>query len=220
MSSRTLVLGVLGVVLASLALACDPRGVSLGTEELCVADSELAVAAVESTEAVSTCARIGKNELLNADFEAPLVMCANGSYCHFPAAEVEGWQTSSADQLIEIWHDGYLGVPSPAGSQFVELDATSPDTLWQERALLPGQLMYWSFLHHGRNDIESVELRIGPPDAEVSQGVFSSPEDAWYPYRGLYRVGDDEVVTRFALSSRTGIAEGNLIDSVVFAPVN
>ena len=32
---------------ACLALACDPRGVSVGTEELCVADPTLAVAAVD-----------------------------------------------------------------------------------------------------------------------------------------------------------------------------
>jgi hypothetical protein len=65
-----------------------------------------------------------------------------------------------------------------------------------------------------------VELRIGPPDAERTQRAISSPEDAWYPRSGLYRVGNDELMTRFALVSRTGAAEGNLIDSVVFAPVN
>jgi hypothetical protein len=217
MNARRLFLGVL---ITCLALACDPRGVSLGTEELCVADTDVVSAAVNSTESVSTCARIGENELSNPGFEAPVVDCANGNYCQFPATEVEGWQTSSEGQLIEIWHDGHMGVPAPVGSQFVELNATSPDTLWQDVALPPGQLMYWSFLHHGRNGIESVELRIGPLDAEVSQGVFASPEDAWYPYSGLYRVGSDETITRFALVSRTGLAEGNLIDSVVFAPVD
>jgi len=219
MSARTFSFGVLAACLAS---ACDPRGVSLGTEQLCVADPELVVAAMESTEAVSTCARIGKNQLVDPGFETPPVTaaCQNGNFCQFPATEVESWQTSSAIQVIEIWHDGHMGVPAPAGNQFAELNATSPDTLWQDLALSPGQLMYWSFLHRGRNGIESVELRLGPVDAEVSQGVFSSAEDAWYPYSGLYRVGDDELLTRFALVSRTGAAEGNLIDSVVFAPVN
>lgn len=217
MSARTLSLAVLA---AGWALACDPRGVSIGTEELCSADAELVVAAMESTEAVSPCARIGKNRLFNPGFETPVVTCYAGTYCRFPAAEVDGWQTSSEDQVIEIWHDGYMDVLAPDGTQYVELNADSRDTLWQDIELAPGQLMYWSFLHHGRNGIESVELRIGPRDATVSQGVFPSPEDAWYAYSGLYRVGEDEAVTRFALASRTGLAEGNLVDSVVFAPVD
>ena len=217
MSARTL---SLGVIASCWALACDPRGVSLGTEELCVADADLVAAAAESTETVSPCAAIGKNQLINPGFEVPVITCFANAFCRFPAAEVDGWQTSSAQEVIEIWHDGYMNVPAPAGSQFVELNADSRDTLSQELALPPGQLMYWSFVHRGRNGIESVELRIGPPDAERTQRVISSPEDAWYPRSGLYRVGNDELRTRFALVSRTGAAEGNLIDSVVFAPVN
>ena len=217
MSARPL---SLGLIASCWALACDPSGVSLGTEELCVADAELVVAAAASTEAVSPCAVIGKNQLINPGFEIPVVACFNASFCRFPAAEVDGWQTSSPAQVIEIWHDGYMDVPAPAGRQFVELNADSRDTLSQQLALPPGQLMYWSFVHRGRNGIESVELRIGSPDAERSQGVFTSAEDAWYPYSGIYRVGDDEPATRFALVSRTGAAEGNLIDSVVFAPVD
>jgi hypothetical protein len=33
-------------------------------------------------------------------------------------------------------------------------------------------------------------------------------------------VGEAETITRFELASRSGIAEGNLIDAVVFAPVD
>jgi hypothetical protein len=217
MSARFVPLGVLA---ACWTLGCDPHGVSLGTEDQCEANAELIVAAMESTEVVSPCARIGKNKLVNPGFETPIVNCFANAFCRFPAAEVDGWQTSSAEEVIEIWHDGYMDVPAPAGSQYVELNADSRDTLSQQLALPPGQLMYWSFVHRGRNGIEGVELRIGSPRAEVLQGAFSSPEDAWYPYSGLYRVGNDEPMTRFALVSRTGAAEGNLIDSVVFAPVD
>ncbi len=221
MIHRTLTLGLLGVTW--LALGCDAHGVSLGTEELCVRDSQLSVAeARSSAQHISTCARIGDNVLRNAGFETPLIGdCQNGFYCEFPAADVAGWQTSNADPVIEIWNDQYRGVPAAEGSQFGELDATSPDTLWQDVELAPGQLMYWSFMHHGRNGIETLELLIGPPDAPTSQGVFSTDADAWHSYSGLYRVPDDAGnVTRFALASRTGLAEGNLVDAIVFAPVN
>jgi hypothetical protein len=210
------------IAAAICALGCDPRGVSVGTEELCIADPTILRAESHANgERVSSCARLGENRLVNAGFETPVVgNCENGAFCQFPAADVEGWDTTSGEQVIEIWHDQHMSVPAPEGSQFVELDATSQDTVSQDVALPPGQLMYWSFLHHGRIGIESVELRIGPPNSTTSQGVFTSAADAWYPYSGLYRVGDSERLTRFALVSRTGLAEGNLLDSIVFAPVD
>lgn len=218
MIQRTLRLGLLAT--AWLGLGCDARGVSLGTEELCVLDRQLSIAQARSPdEHVSTCARIGDNRLVNAGFEMPLITCPE-NFCTFPAADVPGWQTSSADQVIEIWQDQYRGVPAGAGSQFDELDAHSPDTLWQELELPPGQLMYWSVLHRGRVGIETLEVLIGPPNAPTSQGDFPSGTDAWRLHSGLYRVAEEaEPVTRFALASRTGTAEGNLIDSVVFAAV-
>jgi hypothetical protein len=214
--------GIRLLALAWLALGCDARGVSLGTEELCVLDRRIEVAQAHSPgEDVSTCAKIGDNRLVNASFEVPLVDTCKGDFCSFPVADVPGWQTSSADQVIEIWQDQYRGVPSAAGNQFAELDANSPDTLWQDIELPPGQLMYWSLLHHGRDGIETLEVLIGPPDAPASQGTFSADVTAWQPHSGLYRVAEQgEPVTHFALASRTGLADGNLVDSVVFAPVN
>jgi len=205
----------------TLALGCDPRGVSLGSEERCVLDPRFATLTANPTdEHVSNCAELGDNVLVNSSFETPLVGdCQGGLFCEFPAADVDGWHTTSELQVIEIWHDGYHDVPAPDGSQFAELDAMSQDTIWQERVLPPGQLMYWSLLHRGRNGIESVEVRIGPPAATVSQAIFSSSNDAWHLYSGVYRVGTGETLTRFALVSRTGTLEGNLVDSVVFAPV-
>lgn len=218
--SRTSSLHCLSLwLVAGLALGCDARGIRIGTEELCVLDAELRVAQVGSTERLSSCAKIGENQLKNANFEA--TRCASEfSFCQLPAADIGGWQTTSEAQVIEVWMDGHRGVPAPEGSQFVELDANMPDTLWQDLELPPDQLMYWSFLHRGRIGSEDVELELGPPNAATSQGTFSSPTDAWYSYSGLYRTGPDETITRFALVSRSGTTEGNLVDSVVFAPVD
>jgi hypothetical protein len=207
--------------LCLLALGCDARGVSLGTEELCVLDARLVAAANPEAEQLSNCAQIGDNQVRDPGFETPVVgNCQNGLFCQFSATDVGGWATTSPGQVIEIWHHLHQNVPAPEGSQFAELDATSEDTLSQDVALAPGQLMYWSFLHRGRNGVDSLELSIGPPGALVSQGTFMSGADAWYPYSGLYRVGPAESLTRFALASLNGGSQGNLVDAIVFAPVD
>lgn len=219
MIPRSVKLCALGLSLSTFA--CDARGVNIGSEELCIADPRLLLASRASDERLSTCTRIGDNRLVNGDFEAPLVeSCKRGRYCTFAAADVVGWNTTSPTQVIELWADGYGSVRAESGLQFLELDAESQDTLWQDVALPPGQLMYWSLLHRGRDDVETMELVLGPADAPRSQGVFSSSTDAWYPYSGLYRVGDQEATTRFALVSRSGVDRGNLVDAMFFAPVD
>ena len=208
-------------LLAVALLGCEPFGVNLGSQELCIADSRLADPdLVRATETPSNCAVVGDSVLVNAGFEVPVVgACETGAFCQFPAAEVPAWQTSSSAQLIDIWNDGHRDVPAPEGAQFAELDAISTDTLWQDVQLEPGSLMYWSLLHRGRNGVENFELLIGPPDAPLSQIELVSANDDWHPYSGLYRLGPSESTTRLALASRFGIKEGNLVDAIYFAQV-
>lgn len=206
-------------VLGALLLSCDPRGVSVGSEESCVLPPELDPVTA-SDEALSPCAQIGENLLRNGGFETPPVSdCQSTLYCHFPAAVVSGWQTTSPDQEIEIWHDYHRGVDAAQGSQFVELNAKSRDTLFQDLELAEGSVMYWSLLHRGRTGLDSLDVRIGPRGATQSQRQLSSGPDGWHSYKGLYRVGADEPVTRFELASLSGVAEGNLVDAVYFALV-
>jgi hypothetical protein len=209
--------------LAALVLgisACDDRGIALGAEDSCQLDPRLVVVQERSaSQDLSPCASIAESRLVDGSFEMPVVANCDDSVCQFPAQEVPGWDTTGELQRIEIWSDGHLGVPASDGEQFAELDASTRDTLFQDVALTPGQLMYWSFLHRGRNGPDSAELLLGPPSAPVSQGLFESPIDVWTFYSGLYAVGADESVTRFALASRSGVSEGNLVDAVVFAPV-
>lgn len=203
------------------ALACDPHGVSLGHEELCRADPRLVASELIAAEPLSPCATIGDNALSNAGFETPVVgPCSNGLFCQFAAVDVDGWETDDVSQVIEIWNDGHLDVPSYEGAQFVELDADSPAAVWQDVALEPGSLMYWSLVHRGRDTAETFELLVGPPEATTSQGLFESPVDAWYFYSGLYRVGASETLTRLSLVSRSGTTKGNLLDAIFFAPVD
>jgi hypothetical protein len=208
-------------LVASALLGCEPFGVNLGSQAHCVADSRLADPALRSAgESVSNCAVLGDGVLVNAGFEAPVVgSCEGGVFCHFPAVDVPAWKTSSSEQSIEIWSDGHHDVPAPEGAQFVELNSATRDTLWQDVQLEPGSLMYWSLQHRGRNGVENLELLIGPPDATIVQAEIVDGQDDWYQHRGLYRVGPGETITRFALASRFGSTEGNLVDAIYFAPV-
>lgn len=203
------------------SVACDERGVSLGTEELCQSDPLLVIAQERNPqEALPRCANLGGNRLVNAGFETPVIGdCNNGDFCQFPATSLPGWDTTSEQQVIEVWNDQKMGFAAYEGKQYIELDANSQDTVFQDLALPAGQLMYWSLAHHGRNGVESFELLLGVPDAPPSQGLIESSNQGWTSFSGLYRVGSDEPITRFALSSRTAGSEGNLVDGVVFAPV-
>ncbi len=206
MTRRTLVLATL---MAGLALACESRGVSLGTEELCVADTTLAAAAAESTEAISTCARIGKNQLFNAGFETPVVTCAAGNYCQFPAAEVEGWQTnrpgSSHRDLARRPHGRPRSQRQPIRG--ARRHVSRHPLARAHFAAGPAHVLVLPTPRTQRQRDRRASHRPAPTP-EVSQGELTSAEDAWYEYSGLYRVGDDETVTRFALVSHSGLAEG------------
>jgi len=210
---------------ALLLSACDGRGVDLGSEELCVQDPRLAQAQAESpmAERVSLCASIGNNLLGNSDFETPEVAgCDTGAFCQFPANQVPSWLSDSEQGIIELWSDGNQNVQAAEGAQFAELDAESQDTLWQDLEVPGGQWLYWSVQHRGRFGIDTFEMRLGPPEAPQSRGTFSSAEDAWSAYAGLYQVPEGQTVTRFALvsRSRSGSNSGNLVDAAFLAPVN
>jgi hypothetical protein len=64
-----------------------------------------------------------------------------------------------------------------------------------------------------------MEVFLGAPGNPVSQALVMTSTDDWTVYRGIYRVPDDETETRFALTSRSGTSEGNLVDDAVLAPV-
>ncbi|RYZ07614.1 MAG: hypothetical protein EOO73_11600 [Myxococcales bacterium] len=209
--------------LAWLALSCGARGVSLGSEEPCVVDAQLLAARDSSPgESLPVCSTIGLNQLVNPGMENPLIGSVSdcpSDFCQVAASRVLGWRTTSEAQVIEVWADGYWGVPAAEGGQFIELDADTPDTLYQDLVLMPGELVYWSIRHRGRLGEESIEVLLGPPESPRLQGALTTSTEQWREYSGLYRVGADESVTRFSLASRSGTSQGNLVDLAVLAPV-
>jgi hypothetical protein len=198
--------------------ACDARDVDIGAEQACQPDPRLSQA-LDSTPQVgriSRCLVIGDNALQNADFETPLLAdtCTPGMWCQFPMEDTQ-WGTSSPFGVVELWPSGHEGVPSPQGAQHAEVNAEHPDTLFQEVALVPGSVAYWSLFHRGRRTTEPLEVRLGNPPS--LQATLISEFGEWKSASGLYRVPSGESVTRLELASLSEGSFGNLIDAVVLA---
>jgi len=156
-------------------------------------------------------------ELTNGSFEYPV--WSDTGVGMFPAGDA-GWDTTDSAGQIEIWGvNNPLSLAAYDGSQFAEINANSLGELSQtlDTTDYQGQSLSWSFAHHARDGAESMQLLIGAPGAEVSQGSFTtSTEQGWVVYSGTYTVPEGQTQTRFAYSSLTGSGTGNFIDGVSF----
>lgn len=163
--------------------------------------------------------------LVNGSFEQPTV--AAGSNALLPDASqtqspnrVPGWLTTATDHLIELWHDGFNGVPSADGAQFAELNANQVSTLYQDLPTTSGATLYWRLYHRGRLGQDTMALDIGRPGAVVQQRQFTDGTTAWGFYSGTYTVPAGQTVTRFAFRSVASAggnqSVGNFLDGIFF----
>lgn len=86
------------------------------------------------------------------------------------------WKTTATDGKMEVWGNGYGGVPSYSGIQFMELNATQAATMYQDFNASAGTLMSISFAHRGRSGMDSMLVSMGPVGG---------------PYVPLIKVGDN-----------------------------
>ena len=85
----------------------------------------------------------------NGSFEtAPLV--SPGSYSFFDQTLVPSWNTSASDGQMEIWSNGFQGVPAYSCNHFLELNATMGTTVYQNFTAIPGSTVTITFAHRGR----------------------------------------------------------------------
>ena len=156
--------------------------------------------------------------LVNGGFEQPALTSSNAQ---LPQTSVPGWSTTASDKLIELWRTGFLGVPSSSGSQFAELNATQPSTLYQDIATTPGQTLYYSLDHRGRQGTDTMALDLGAPGATPNfTRQMTDGNTAWGKYTGTYVVPAGQTTTRFAfraVSSAGGVLSvGNFLDNISF----
>ncbi|MGV9267607.1 DUF7507 domain-containing protein [Kitasatospora sp. NPDC003701] len=162
--------------------------------------------------------------LTNGSFEQPVI---GGGNALLPDASqtqspnrVPGWLTTATDHVIEIWHDGFNGVPSADGAQFAELNANQVSTLYQDLPTTPGATLYWRLYHRGRLGQDTMALDIGRPGATVQQRQFTDGTTAWGFYTGTYTVPAGQTTTRFAFRSVASAggnqSVGNFLDGIFF----
>ena len=189
-------------------------GAALFVSSLAAASSAVATPAAAAQDAAS-CG--GTVTVINAGFEEPRIVSRSVEL--LPAEQVPGWTTNDAQNRIEIWSDGAVGVPSAEGAQFTELNATSASTLFQTVATTPGQRLSWSLQHRGRAGTDVMRVLIGAPGGPLTQSGpdISDGDTAWGIHRGTYTVPAGQTSTVFAfeaVSSVGGDATGNFLDDV------
>jgi len=118
--------------------------------------------------------------LSNGSFEtAPLVN--PGTFSFFDQSLVPSWNTTAADGLLEVWSNGFGGIASYSGNQFLELNANVGATVYQSFTAIPGSTVTISFAHRGRAGFPnqmSVSLgAIGSIPATL--GTFTASTSAW-----------------------------------------
>jgi CshA-type fibril repeat protein len=195
---------------------------------LVVASASLMALALPASPASASTSCPVAPVLVNGGFEIPSTGVANTD---LPAANAGtptpgiGWSTNDPSLVLEIWQNGFLGVPTDSGAQFVEINANSQDTLTQNVATVPGTKIRWHLAHRGRLGTDTMQLQVGAPagplTAQVPDGQsvpdISDGTTAWGHYTGVYTVPAGQTTTRmdFASISQTGPASyGNFLDSV------
>jgi gliding motility-associated-like protein len=161
--------------------------------------------------------------LCNGDFENITPPVPVGNYGD--RTEISGvpcWQTTEADQQIEIWHTGYGGggapVPSYSGTYFSELNANAASTLFQNFTIGGGVTVTISFAHRGRLGTDVMSVSIGPVGGPYTTlGNYSDGNAAWGYYTTSYNIpSSGNYSLQFtAVSSATGnLSAGNFLDAI------
>ncbi len=206
-STRTVALLLVGLLIAAVA------GVGI--------DSPADAATTQSPNCGTT---IG---LRNGDFETPRVAANNYTLVNTATAGVE-WR-NTAENIVELWGSPFQGVNAYSGSQFAELNALVPGTLYQDLTTVPGSTMVWRIAHKAtiRNG-ESMWVRVGAPGAapgytspKLTANLVGTDRNGWTVHSGTYTVPAGQTTTRFAFesdgSTTANPSSGNLLDAIEFA---
>lgn len=147
---------------------------------------------------------------INLSFEDPVI---TSNWTIVPATP--GWFTT--DKGIEIWKSGFNKVLAPDGKQLSELQGNNNSANWQDIPTFGGDEIEWSFYHRGRQDNDTVVVRLGSTGTQTDEGTYTTGTEAFEKYGKTYVVPDGQTTTRFVLDPVDRGSVGNLVDLVEFA---
>ncbi len=158
------------------------------------------------------------NFLCNTDFEDRQLV-ASGKIGYFFEGTIPCWKTTSIDNLIEMWGDGYKGVPAYSGKQFIELNGNFVSTLFQEFTPSAGAEVDVSFAHRGRQGVDELSLEIGPVGGPYTNlGNFKADNTKWTYNTVSFQFPNNATGTytiRFkSVSTAGGSTSGNFLDAI------
>ncbi|MCG8842550.1 T9SS type B sorting domain-containing protein [Tenacibaculum finnmarkense] len=131
-----------------------------------------------------------------------------------------GWETTAADNEMELWYkNNFQGVPSYDGSDhFVELNANTVGSLYQEFCTKPGDEINWSVAHRGRLGRDVATVKIGKSLATATIEETMSDGKTWKEYSGTYTVPAGQTTTVISFDAVSTFTKdkstGNFIDAV------
>ena len=148
-----------------------------------------------------------------------------------PPANVPGWQTT--DSLIEIWVNGFRGVPAYQGKQFAEINANINGTLFQNvSGIAAGSQVGFTFAHRARQGTDVMALTItdlgsdnlpgGGNDTVLFTKQYSATASAWVQNTSageasIIALGNNIRFAYSAISTGSGnISIGNFFDAADF----
>lgn len=170
----------------------------------------------------------GAITVVNGSFEEPRITPGSADFSQVNASLVQGWETTSPDELIEFWTDGFGYVPYD-GFQFIEINATQPATIFQDVLIVSGSFIYFEFahrarantgletLHFGLTDLGADGVPGGGDDTSLYNSAYSADSQAWSVNNNcegppVVALGN---LVRISFESQIPGPEGNLIDGFV-----
>jgi gliding motility-associated-like protein len=158
------------------------------------------------------------NLLCNTDFEN--IQYSSTSDVKYPSS-IPCWKTTDATGVFEVWCNNFMNVPPHSGNQFIELNAYSVGTVYQDFVVNPGMNLIIKFAHRGRDGVDVMQVRVGPVggSSSTSLGNFSDGNGAWgfysVPYSVPLGVGSNFRLEFISVSATGGNPRiGNFLDDI------
>jgi hypothetical protein len=157
------------------------------------------------------------NLICNTDFED--VQYSSTSDVAYPN-NIPCWRTTDQTGSFEVWCNNFMGVSPHSGNQFIELNAFSVGSVYQDFVVNPGMNLTIKFAHRGRWGVDVMQVKIGPIGGPYTNlGSFSDSNTTWgfysVPYSVPFGFGSNFRLEFISVSATGGNDRiGNFLDDI------